>query len=228
MSTINEALKKAQKERDDQHLLYGAILSSPGGGKLLLKKRFLPWLVIPALVIIGALAADAWLETKNNPPPAMKAEAVRPVESLPSGEIEPSDPPAGEGENMGRLYERARSFHGEGRLELARRFYLEVLRIDPGYVNAINNLGVICLAEKDFGGAEDYFNQALTVRADSVDPYYNLACLYALTGDTRRGLDSLKKAIQLDQTAREWARKDNDLDGLRESPEFDLLIDGNN
>lgn len=220
MSTINEALKKAQKERETRHLLYRSILSTGGGRKAFFKKKHLSWFIIAVILIMGTLASDAWLNKKNTSPPVIKVmKEVRPEQAR------SSEPPSiGYGKNIDRLYDRARNFHGAGRLKLAKRFYLEILKINPGHANALNNLGVICLVEKDFEEAENYFAKALKLNSGSVDPYYNLACLYALQGNRGQGIDHLKKAVQLDKTAREWAKRDRDLDGLRDAPEFKALI----
>jgi tetratricopeptide (TPR) repeat protein len=217
MSTINEALKKAQKESDTHHLLYSSILSIGSKRKHWLKKKYLAWFIIPILLVIGALASDAWLN-KNNSTPSSTIEAKdRPVRIN-------KRPPAVSRKNLNRLYDRARSFHGKGQLKLAKRFYHEVLLIDPGHSNALNNLGVIALSEKDFIDAEKHFTRALRSDSGSVDPYYNLACLYALKGDISQGIDNLKKAIHLDEKTREWAKKDTDLDNLRGTIEYKALV----
>ena len=217
MSTINEALKKAQKNKDTRNLLYSSVLSIASRRNPLLKKKNLAWLIIPILLIIGTLASDAWLN-KNNFTPSVRIE-----EEDGQARLNTSPPQVSRG-NLDRIYDRARNFHREGRLELAKRFYQEVLAINPDHSNAINNLGVIALAEKDFEQAEKYFNKALEINSGSVDSYYNLACLYALKGDVRQSIDCLKKAILLDENALEWAKKDMDLNNLRETLEYKELL----
>lgn len=218
MSTINEALKKAQKERDTSHLLYSSLLAIGNSKNPLLKKKYLAWFIITILLVIGTLVSNAWLNKNNSTPSRMIKEGDR------QGRLNNPPPPVSQ-ENLNRLYNRARNFHGEGQLKLAKRFYHEVLLIDPGHGNAINNLGVIALAEKDYAEAEKYFTRALKFNSSSVDSHYNLACLYALKGDTSKGIDNLKKAIHLNENAREWAKKDTDLDNLRSTLEYKKLFD---
>jgi tetratricopeptide (TPR) repeat protein len=217
MSTINEALKKAQKNKDTRNLLYSSVLSIASRKNPLLKKKNLAWLIISILIVIGTLASDAWLN-KNNFTPSVRIETEDGQAML------NKSPRPVSRENLDRFYDRARNFHGEGRLQLAKRFYQEVLAIDPGHSDAINNLGVIALAEKDFEQAEKYFNKALKINSGSVDSYYNLACLYALKGDIRQSIDYLKKAILLNENALEWAKKDTDLNNLRETLEYRELF----
>jgi Tfp pilus assembly protein PilF len=71
------------------------------------------------------------------------------------------------------------------------------------------------LQEKNFTEARKSFEDAMRLQPDYVDPYYNLACLYAIQGDTKRGLDYLKRAVSLDGSVREWALADADLKALR-------------
>jgi HEAT repeat protein len=54
--------------------------------------------------------------------------------------------------------------------------------------------------------------------------YYNLACLYALTGDRARSVDWLEKAVKAGFTDRAWIRKDGDLDAIREEPGYKKLL----
>lgn len=50
--------------------------------------------------------------------------------------------------------------------------------------------------------------------------HYNLACLEALTANGKAAIDYLKRAIELDAKAAEYAAKDTDFDTLRGDPEF--------
>jgi len=109
-------------------------------------------------------------------------------------------------------------------LEDAKGFYKKALMLDSNSVKALNDLGVVCMQGRDYAEAQESFEHAIQREPDYVDAYYNLACLYALKGEKIRGLTNLKKAISLDSSVREWARKDRDLRNLKGQPEFQELI----
>ncbi|MGD2125826.1 MAG: tetratricopeptide repeat protein [Desulfobacteraceae bacterium] len=217
MSHINEALKKAQKQRDARSLTYGGIATAlRKEGAPLGKRVFLGALSVIGLVLL-ALISFSWLDlsptqiqtvSENEPPkpaPATRPKAVKDAQAF---------------------YDKAKHLHRIGRLEKARMLYQETLRTDPGHVDALNNLGVLYLHNKDFRAAQANFEKAIRLRPRSVDPYYNLACLYSLKGELGQGLAHLEKAVSLDGMAKEWARKDRDLGNLRKMPEFEAIVGG--
>jgi hypothetical protein len=59
-----------------------------------------------------------------------------------------------------------------------------------------------------------------------VDPYYNLACLFAIKGEAKESLAHLTKAVSLEKEVREWAQRDTDLENLRGMPEFEEIVGG--
>lgn len=213
MSYINEALKKAQKERDALYLKYTGILSARGKGRRVFGWRALWVTSILFMVILLAFASYSWLDLRGQRTSA-STERERPATSL----------EAESALNAQTLYERAKRFQKTGRLQDAKRFYQEALRVDPGYVDALNNLGVICIRDKDYVAAQKNFETALRLRPNHLDSYYNLACLYALKGELRQSLTYLKKAISLDHSAKDWAGGDLDLRNLRGVPEFEEII----
>lgn len=215
MSHINDALKKAQKERDARYLKYGAILTMSGKEKGLFRGRTILWPVVLFIIFLVALVSYSSLDSRGRQTPV-------------TSEIEPEEPspapkPAGI-DNAKALYESARDFHQSGRLLRARRLYQETLRLDPGYVDALNNLGVICIHEKDFLAAQKSFEKAIRLNPGYVDPHYNLACLFAITGDVKESLTHLRKAVSLEKEVRDWAQKDTDLENLRSMPEFEEIV----
>jgi len=119
-----------------------------------------------------------------------------------------------------KLYNKARLFHQRGRLRDAKRMYQEALRLHPGYVDALNNLGVIFIHDRNFIEARRSFEKAIRLQPGNVDPYYNLACVCAVMGETKMSLTYLKKAVSLDRSAIDWARKDADLQKLKGLSEF--------
>jgi quercetin dioxygenase-like cupin family protein len=50
--------------------------------------------------------------------------------------------------------------------------------------------------------------------------HYNAACFEARTGNNKAAISHLKRAIELDTKAAEYAAKDTDFDALRDDPEF--------
>jgi tetratricopeptide (TPR) repeat protein len=52
---------------------------------------------------------------------------------------------------------------------------------------------------------------------------YNLACFYALDGQTDKAIAELRAALQLRPDLLEWSKQDTDLDSLRDVPAFQAL-----
>jgi tetratricopeptide (TPR) repeat protein len=53
---------------------------------------------------------------------------------------------------------------------------------------------------------------------------YNLACFYALHNTHERALALLKTAMKYSPNLVEWSKQDNDLDTLRELPDFQAMV----
>ena len=213
MSYIHEALKKAQKEKDARYQESSGFLSARGE-----KKRFFAgrnaWRISLSLIfILLAFILYSWLDSRGkrtiSAPEAPKSE----LNSKPENVV-----------NAAEFYDRARHFHKLGRLQDARRLYQKALMVDPGYVSALNNLGVIYIQEANYSKARDSLENAIHLKPRYVDPHYNLACLYALKGEAMKSLGHLKRAVLLDKSVREWARKDIDLQNLRGMPGFEEII----
>jgi tetratricopeptide (TPR) repeat protein len=49
---------------------------------------------------------------------------------------------------------------------------------------------------------------------------YNLACHYALIGETERAIEGLKQAFELNPSLVEWSKQDSDLTSIREEPGY--------
>lgn len=255
MSHINEALKKAQKDRDVHSLRYSGILAASGRKRRIFSGRTILWAIPLIIVIFLAFFYDSWLDfTSSQTPEPFEKDQER-FQSTPKGTglAKPRETVPGKPREIGlrkhqetnlgntgkidlrklqetvpdktqETYDRARQFHKEGRLEEARRLYEESLRLDPGYVDALNNLGVIFIGKRDYVAARRSLEKAVRLKPRYAEPFYNLACLNAIRGDIKLALAQLKKAVSLDPTVRDWARKDTDLESLRHLPEFRELM----
>lgn len=208
MSYIHDALKKAQKEKDALYLKYHGVIHAAGSKT----RRFSGnTLRVAFALILLAFAAYLWLPARFARWPLRTLAALKW-----SGETSQQD--------AAQIYEKARIMHSEGRLQEAKHLYEGVLGIEPDHVNALNNLGVVHISQGNYSLAESNLARAIKLRPDYVDPYYNLACMYAIDGRISEGLAQLKKAVSLDQSAGEWARKDTDLNALRQSPGFEEIV----
>jgi tetratricopeptide (TPR) repeat protein len=216
MSHINDALKKAQKERDARYLRYGAALAMIGKEKGLFRSRIVWCSLFLFIIFLVAFVSYSSLDSRDRQTPVT-------IELQHNEQPTPAPKPEGI-DNAKALYESARDFHRRGRLLRARRLYEETLRLDPSYVDALNNLGVIYIHEKDFSAAQKSFEEAIRLNPGYVDPYYNLACLFAIKGDRKESLTHLRKAVSLEKEVRDWAREDSDLDNLRAEPEFEEIV----
>ena len=212
MSTINEALQKAQKDREARYLKYSGILTASEKEKRFWANRSIWWIFL-ALILL-AFTSYTWLDSKDqqqikvsSKPKILKKTSQH--ESVIKAKT---------------FYDKARHLHKSGRLEDARRFYLKTLELDPGYVDALNNLGIIYIHDRDYMAAQQNFEKAIRLKPMHVDLYYNLACLYAIKGEVKQSLKHLKKAVSLNHSVKDWARKDTDLEILHGRPEFEEIM----
>ena len=119
-----------------------------------------------------------------------------------------------------RLYSKALNYQQNGNPAMAEKVYRKILVRDPGFVTGLNNLGVICMGKKRNKEAADLFIKAIDLKVDYVDPYYNLACLYSMSGNISKSLYYLKMAVSINNSVKNWAKNDKDLENVRESAEF--------
>lgn len=99
------------------------------------------------------------------------------------------------------------------------------LKLNPHDTRALyfgsNNLARVGETEKAREMAERALGQ------DQSEPVvlYNVACFYALQGDSERSIDLLEKAVELGWGDRAWIETDSDLASLKGDPRFEALLD---
>jgi tetratricopeptide (TPR) repeat protein len=226
MSFINEALKKAQKEKDTHYIEYNGSLTAGRkkrgiSGGISGSRLFWSSLFIIALLIIGFFIYSILNSGEDQLKVAEENEQTRPREVK---KVPMPAPEQKEEVDARSLYSRAKNYHTEGKLQQAKILYLESLKQDPGFLDSLNNLGIIYISGKDYENGRKYLEKAIRLKPEYPDPYYNLACLFSITGETGKSLEYLKKAVSLDSKVIEWAKKDTDLENLREIEEFKEII----
>ena len=214
MSYINEALKKAQKERDARSGQYSSFLGGRSGQNRLSGDRVIRYSLTLLILILLVLLSYSWLDlpdrSDGSTPPRDGAEAPFQERPIAPGPKE--------------LYERAGNLYKSGHVPEAKKLYEDLLDLDPGYVDALNNLGIIYIQNRDYLEAERNLEKAVRLRPRDAVPYYNLACLHTIRGDREKGLFYLKKAISLNSEVKGWAGNDSDLANLRDLPGFKDII----
>ena len=90
----------------------------------------------------------------------------------------------------------------------------------------MNNLGVLFMDQKKKREAVALFNRAIGLRKDYVDPYYNLACIYARMDEIDESIRYLKIATAINREVINWAMKDADMKSVVTSDAFKNIMEG--
>ncbi|HSG81574.1 MAG TPA: protein kinase [Gemmatimonadota bacterium] len=125
----------------------------------------------------------------------------------------------------------AQSYAALGRdadAEAAYRRALQVaqdhLELNPDDPRAVTMCAVARCRLGDRTGGLECAEAALAIDPDDAGIRYNVACLYALEGETDRAVAALEAAIRAGFGRRDWIEHDPDLDSLRDDPRFLELL----
>jgi tetratricopeptide (TPR) repeat protein len=232
MSYINDALRKAQKDKDNRYKRFGGVIApSPEGPNRPRKRRAIVGAIAALAILASAVLLFAVYGLQQPsarpkgapPPPATVAE--KPSPKAAERAVRPPEGPPAVSEADVR-YQEALIAQRTGDLRRAEALYEKVLALDPGHVRTLNNLGVIYMGQKKRGKAIAVFGRAVVLKKDYVDPYYNLACLYAQTNEIDESLWYLKVAAAIDGGVINWVKKDADMKNVAASPEFKKIMEG--
>jgi tetratricopeptide (TPR) repeat protein len=73
---------------------------------------------------------------------------------------------------------------------------------------------------KRYDEAKAVLLEGLELHPGNPNLLYDLACVQALSGEREAALEHLRKAVEANPKFGEYARTDNDLDSIRDDPEF--------
>jgi len=82
----------------------------------------------------------------------------------------------------------------------------------------LGSTGLVTLG--DTQRARDWAERALALSPDDNSTRYNVACFYAIIGETERSLDLLENSI----SSRSWMENDSELDSIRDHPRYKAII----
>ncbi|MCB9295978.1 MAG: hypothetical protein H6559_23060 [Lewinellaceae bacterium] len=111
----------------------------------------------------------------------------------------------------------------------ARRRGVEVaessLLLDPDDTRAfyLGANGLVALGETEKG--LEWARHALSIAPEDPMVLYNVGCVFALLSLNVEAMECLEKAYEKGITQREWYENDSNLDGLRELPQFQALLE---
>ena len=87
--------------------------------------------------------------------------------------------------------------HQEGKTDIAQKLYNQVLKIDPNYVDAHNNLGIIFKALGEHQKAKSCYEKAIEINPNYVDAHNNLGSILKELGENQKAKDCYEKAIEI-------------------------------
>lgn len=117
----------------------------------------------------------------------------------------------------GMLYHRKKDY------SQAQSDYNKAIELDPQNGYAYSNLGNIYIDQKEYGMALTHHQQAARFQEHDGQILYNLACAYALNRRADEALKTLQEAFACG-ASKEKARRDRDLEILRQHPQFQELV----
>jgi len=255
MSYINDALKKAQGERDSRYERFNGIIApSPAPSPRPRRKRFLAG-GLAALAVVATAALLLTVYVRNPSPPsgkgsrpslpaavsassaAVQTKAPQAVAPAAGSSASPAAAPhavqAATPQAEDKLspeaeagYQAAVLAQRKRDLDKAETLYRKVLALAPGHVQSLNNLGVLYMGQKKRDRAISMFSRAIVLRKDYVDPYYNMACLHAQNNEIDESLWYLKAAVAINAGVKKWAESDADMRNVTKSPAFKKIMEG--
>jgi tetratricopeptide (TPR) repeat protein len=78
----------------------------------------------------------------------------------------------------------------------------------------------------EYAEAADRLRVLVEAHPQYADPFYNLACCQSLAGRTTDAVDHLRRAINMSERLRAYAKDDSDFDPIRDEPAFKELVGG--
>lgn len=111
-----------------------------------------------------------------------------------------------------------------GRHSEATRGFTNAITLDPGRSEYYNGRGLAWMGLSDLKAALSDFETAVATNPSDASARYNVACAQARLGMKAAAIESLGKALDLDERLINHARTDKDLVSLHGEPDFASLL----
>ena len=88
--------------------------------------------------------------------------------------------------------------HQENKIDIAQELYNQVLKINPGHTQALNNLAVIFTNLKEYQKAKSCYEKAIEYNSNYTNAHFNLGNLFKKLGENQKAKSCYEKAIEID------------------------------
>ena len=95
---------------------------------------------------------------------------------------------------------KAVKLHKENKISSARIKYEEILKINPNYINALNNLGILYFGLKNYLKSEKIYKKVIKLDSQNIQAYNNLGLLYKQNGVYEKSIKCFKEAIKINKS----------------------------
>jgi tetratricopeptide (TPR) repeat protein len=95
-------------------------------------------------------------------------------------------------------YTRGLNLQMIGNFDEAKELYLQAIELDPGYCDAMDNLGVILRQEGDLKGAIEWYRRSIDLAPHNTVARQNLAVAYSHQGKTDFEMEQYELIIEID------------------------------
>ena len=99
--------------------------------------------------------------------------------------------------NIEETFTLAVQNHKKNNLMAAEKLYNEILKKNPNYVGAYNNLGILYNQYGNNQKAAHYYKKAIQINPNHFDAHNNLGILYNQYGNFKKAVHCYEKAIQI-------------------------------
>ena len=100
--------------------------------------------------------------------------------------------------NIDKIFSEAIYNHQKKNFLIAKNLYNEILKIDPNFIDALNNLGIISKELGEHQKAESYFQKTIEIDPNFIDALNNLGIISKELGEHQKAESYFQKAIKID------------------------------
>ena len=101
-------------------------------------------------------------------------------------------------ENLKKIYDLAYQNHKNNNLDIAEKFYNQVLKENPNHFSSIFYLASLSAQKKNFNKSKELFEKAIQIQPNFAPAHNNLGGILIQLGDYHGALMTYQKAITID------------------------------